>query len=116
MPENKSTKGRNKKSSSSNSKRKTPRKSTGNEIPGLIPAMYGLAEILPEEYQAPAKKIIGIFGFVVIALCVIFFIGVLIATFTGHSDQMYTIFPTYIYGIGAIAVAAIFLTSKKTIK
>jgi hypothetical protein len=44
------------------------------------------------------------------------FIGVLIATFTGHPDQMYTIFPTYIYGSGAIAVAAIFLISKKTIK
>jgi hypothetical protein len=50
---------------------------------------------------------------VVIAMFVIFFIGVLIATPTGHPDQMYTIFPKYIYGIGAIAVAAIFLISKK---
>jgi hypothetical protein len=63
-----------------------------------------------------AEKIIGIFGFVVIAMFVIFFIGVLIATFTGHSDQMNTIFPTYIYAIGVIAVTAIFLTSKKTLK
>ncbi len=116
MPEEKSKKSPNKRSSSGNSKKASQRNSSDSEIPGLIPAMYGLAEILPEEYQQPAKKVIGIFGFVVIALFVIFFIGVLIATFTGHPDQMYTIFPTYIYGIGAIAVAAIFLISKKTIK
>lgn len=116
MPDDKSNKGRNKKSSSSNSKKRTQRNSSEDNIPGLIPAMYGLAEILPEEFQQPAKKIIGIFGFVVIAMFVIFFIGVLIATFTGHPDQMYTIFPTYIYGIGAVAVAAIFLISNKTIK
>jgi formate hydrogenlyase subunit 3/multisubunit Na+/H+ antiporter MnhD subunit len=116
MTEDKTQKSRKKRSSSGNSKKGSQRNFSDNEIPGLIPAMYGLAEILPDEYQEPAKKVIGIFGFVVIAMFVIFFIGVLIATFTGHPDQMYTIFPTYIYGIGAIAVAAIFLISKKTIK
>jgi hypothetical protein len=50
-----------KRSSSGNSKKGFQRNTSDNEIPGLIPAMYGLAEVLPDEYQEPAKKVIGFF-------------------------------------------------------
>ena len=111
MPDNFPKKTRRKKSASSKTKKQTDGRD--QEIPGLIPQMNALADQLPDEFKPHAKRIIGIFGLVVIAMIAIFIIGAFVATLTDNPNQMFTIFPTYIYGVGAVAVAAIGFTLKR---
>ena len=59
MPENTPKKTRRKKSTSSKTKKTTDEGYPDQNIPGLIPAMNGLADQLPEEFRVPAKLIIG---------------------------------------------------------
>lgn len=86
------------------------------EIPGLIPQMKDLADQLPEDFRTPANRIIGLFGVAVIALIAIFVLSAIVANFTGHSDQIMTIFYAEIILVGTVTVAAIVNEIRKTAK
>ena len=95
-------------------RRKKPAKG-GNpeqEVPGLLPMMDNLVDQLPEDLKPHGKRIMGILKIAIIAIFAILIIGVLVAGFTGHSDQVMTIFAADIIVVGSVTVAAIVFTTK----
>lgn len=116
MPENIPKKSRRKRISSSKTQKQAGGRYPGQEIPGLIPLMYNLVELLPEDLKPHGEKIVGILIMAIIAIVAIFIIGAFVATLTGHSDQIMTIFTYDIIGVGVVAVGAIVLTIRKSVK
>jgi len=106
--------------------KKTPRKKRtpkdSEQFIGLIPQIILLIQVLnqyadqlPQKFREPARDIIGIFGCSLLGIILVFIIGLFVAVFTGHSDQIFTIFPSYIYGIGVVAAVAIYAMIRKVI-
>lgn len=86
----------------------------GIPLKGLIPLMNDLADQLPEDMKPYGKRVVGILNISVLATFAIFIIGVIVASLTGHSDQIMNIFSADIIGVGIATVGAIVLTVKKT--
>jgi hypothetical protein len=86
------------------------------DFPGIIPALDDLADRLPDDLKPHGKRIVGILIIAVIAIFAIFLIEILVASFTGHSDLMMTLFAPEIIVAGIVTVAAIVLTTKKSVK
>jgi hypothetical protein len=86
------------------------------DFPGIIPMMNELADTLPEDLKPHGKRIVGILTIAIIVIFAIFILGAIIASLTGHSDQIMNIFAYDIIGVGVLAVAVIVLTFKGSIK
>lgn len=82
---------------------------------GLIPMMNEMADMLPDDMKPFGKRIVGILNMSVLATLAIFVVGVIIASLTGHSDQITNIFSADIIAVGVATVGAIVLTVKKTL-
>ena len=83
---------------------------------GLIPLMNEMAELLPENMKPSGRQIAGKLNISVSAIMAIFLIGASVATLTGHSDQITSIFAADIMCVGILAVASITHTIRKTLK
>jgi len=92
------------------SKKKT---SSTNENQAIIPLMYRMADMLPKDIRSHGRRIVDFFVMGLLAIFAIFILGACVAIFTGHSDQLFTTFPTFIYIVGAVIVIAIVEIVKK---
>ena len=95
-----------------------PKKKTSskNENQAIIPSMYLMAEMLPEDLRPHGRRIVDFFVIGLLTIFAIFLLGACVASLTGHSDQIFTIFPTYLYIVGAVIVIAIADIVRKIIK
>lgn len=90
--------------------------SSKNDNQAIIPLMYRMADMLPKDLRSHGRRIVDFFVIGLLAIFTIFLLGAFVAILTGHSDQLFTIFPTYIYIVGAVIVIAIVEIVKKIIK
>ena len=80
---------------------------------GVIPLLKAMVDTLPEDMRPHGEGIVGIFTLAIIAATAIFMIAAVVASLTGHSDQIMNIFALDITLVGIIAVGAIVRKMKK---
>jgi lipopolysaccharide export LptBFGC system permease protein LptF len=69
-----------------------------------------------EDLRPRGKRIVGVFVIAVLVILAIFIIGDLVTSLTGHSDQIMAVFAADIIIVGAITIAAIVFSAKKSVK
>ena len=82
---------------------------------GILPMMQRMTEQLPEDMKPEGEKIGGYLNLGMQAAIGIFLIGTVVATVTGHSDQIMNIFAVDITGVGILTVGAIVRSFRKTL-
>jgi hypothetical protein len=80
---------------------------------GILPMMQRMTKHLPEDMKPEGERIGAYLNIGMQAAIGIFLIGTVVATVTGHSDQIMNIFAVDITGIGILTVGAIVRSFRK---